>query len=537
MYESNDKQPTLLWVFVGLAAAFLVRSVWLQAQEELKIRRHGRHSPKMWPWDPFGLFFTYSITAHARRDENIKFMWNCLRGLTSDKIRNPQTFEVRMVGQRYVMTADQENIKAMLALQFDDFGKGPRFQRDWGKLMGQSIFVSDGQRWHDSRQRLRPMFARQRISDLQCFERHVQALLPIIDGEKTVDIKNLFSRFAMDAAADFSMGIDLDSLHNKNSEYFDAQERVRHIQSLIERAGPLNWLIPRWQFNADLRTIDKFMEPTLMKALADADSEKPLTSDGKYTFVQECLEVSRDPQFLRDEIRTILIAGRDTTATTLAWVFYELACHPEVAADLRREIAANIGMDREPTYEDLKNVKILSYILNETLRIYPVAPFNVRAALKDTSLPRGGGPDGNGPVGIPAGTTVVYSTHLLHLNPDLYPSCGPDFPPLQEFYPRRWQNWTPKPWSYIPFHGGPRICLGQQFALMEMSYVLVRVFQRFSRLEAKEGLGSPPAYDPRGWARAGETPGLPEIYANLKPQMASEITLAPRHPIHVTFFR
>lgn len=141
-----------------------------------------------------GLFFTYSITAHARRDENIKFMWNCLRSLAGDRNQNPQTFEVRMVGQRYVMTADQENIKAMLALQFDDFGKGPRFQRDWGKLMGRSIFVSDGQRWHDSRQRLRPMFARQRISDLQCFERHVQALLPLIDGEKTVDIKNLFSR-------------------------------------------------------------------------------------------------------------------------------------------------------------------------------------------------------------------------------------------------------------------------------------------------------------------------------------------------------
>ncbi|KAL0944616.1 cytochrome p450 52a11 [Colletotrichum truncatum] len=334
-------------------------------------------------------------------------MWNCMRRLANEKNKNPQTFEVRMVGQRYVMTADQENIKAMLAIQFDDFGKGPRFQRDWGDLMGHSIFVSDGQRWHDSRQRLRPMFARQRISDLHCFERHVQALLPLIDGEKTVDIKNLFSRFAMDAAADFSMGIELDSLHNKNSDYFDAQERVRHTQSLIERAGPLNWLIPRTQFKADLKLIEKFMEPTLMKALAGSDIKSSGRDHDKYTFVQECLEVSRDPQFLRDEIRTILIAGRDTTATTLAWVFYELACHPEVIADLRREIAASIGMEKKPTYEDLKNIKILSYILNETLRIYPVAPFNVRAALKDTSLPRGGGSDGNGPVGIPAGTVAI----------------------------------------------------------------------------------------------------------------------------------
>ncbi|TDZ14802.1 Cytochrome P450 52A9 [Colletotrichum orbiculare MAFF 240422] len=547
----NEKHPIGCLLLV-LFAVIVLRSLWLRLNEELKIRRHGGHSLKMWPWDPFGLFFTYSITAHAQRDENIKFMWNSLRALANDRNENPQTYEVRMVGQRYIMTADQENVKAMLAVQFGDFGKGPRFRRDWGDLMGRSIFVSDGRRWHDARQRLRPMFARQRIGDLQCFERHVQALLPLVDGEKTVDVKNLFSRFAMDAAADFSMGIELDSLHNKNSDYFDAQERVRHTQSLIERAGPLNWLIPRSRFKADLDIIDKFMEPTLMKALEEAGPEKtPSTraedkhslGDGgaeprkKYTFVQECLEVSRDPQVLRDEIRTILIAGRDTTATTLAWCFYELACHPEVVRDLRREIQAGVGLEKEPTYEDLKNIKMLSHVLNETLRIYPVAPFNVRAALKDTSLPRGGGPDGNGPVGVPAGTTVVYSTHLLHLNPDAYSDCGPDFPPLHEFHPRRWQHWTPKPWSYIPFHGGPRICLGQQFALMEMSYVLVRVFQRYSRLEVSKGLGSPPAYDTRGWLRRAQRPDVAELYVNSKLRMASEITLAPRHPVHVTFFR
>ena len=95
-------------------------------------------------------------------------------------------------------------------------------------------------------------------------------------------------------------------------------------------------------------------------------------------------------------------------------------------------------------------------------------PFNIRVALKDTSLPRGGGPDGMSRVGIPEGTMIGYSPSLLHRRADLF---GPD---VNEFKPERWETWTPKPWQYIPFNGGPRICLGQQFALTEMGYVLVR---------------------------------------------------------------
>jgi cytochrome P450 len=228
----------------------------------------------------------------------------------------------------------------------------------------------------------------------------------------------------MDVTIDFSFGRELDTLHNGNAEFLEAFDRIRHTQSLIERAGPFNFLISRRQFRNDLRIIERIIEPSIQEALAlpQETLEKLDTRDSTSTFVQQCATISRDRQFLRDEMMGIIIAGRDTTAMTLAWCFYELARHPAVVADLRRLIEKTVGLDREPTLEELKNMKLLSNILNETLRLYPVTPFNVRASLRDTTLPRGGGPDGNSPIGLLAGTTVYYSTHLLRKAPLTFPT-------------------------------------------------------------------------------------------------------------------
>lgn len=139
--------------------------------------------------------------------------------------------------------------------------------------------------------------------------------------------------------------------------------------------------------------------------------------------------------------------------------------------------------------------------MNETLRLYPSVPFNVRLALKDTTLPHGGGPDGLSPVGILKDTPIGYSTLTMHRRPDLtppipnpsynrslpptYPSSpltpntNPEYLTVNDFAPQRWQTWQPKPWTYIPFNGGPRICIGQQFALTEMGYTIVRLLQRY----------------------------------------------------------
>ncbi|KAK2018652.1 cytochrome P450 [Colletotrichum eremochloae] len=527
-------------VAFALLCFAVARHLFLTVREEKQINRLGGHAPRFRSILPTnvlsGLHFLTSIASHALRDQNLKFMHNAFLRSGQGK-QNPYTFEVSLLGDRTLFTSDPENVCAMLATQFAEFGKGPRFRKDRFDLMGNSIFNLDGDAWHESRRRLRPLFTRQRVSDLASLERHIQAMLPMLSGGRTVNVKDILSRLALDVSADFSLGRDVGSLTSHDDDgVFEAFERIRHAQSLIERLAALNFVVPRRQFRKDLATLDGFMKPSIDEALA-MSPEKLNDMDEKdhgYKLIHACVATSRDARYLRDEMVSIRIAGRDTTATTMAWMFYELARNPAVLADLRREVEATVGVGpgaREPTFQDLKNMRFCTCVINETPRLYPNAPFNIRTALKDTSLPRGAGPDGNGRVGVPAGTQVIYSTHILQLREDLNTF---DHAPAHEFSPRRWLDWAPNPWTYIPFNGGPRICIGQQMALTEMAYVLVRVFQRYRGVQLRTAPGDIPASE-SGWVRRANDAEPVEKFAQSRLRMASEITLAPRGAVDLSF--
>ncbi|KAL9611679.1 MAG: hypothetical protein Q9167_003674 [Letrouitia subvulpina] len=122
------------------------------------------------------------------------------------------------------------------------------------------------------------------------------------------------------------------------------------------------------------------------------------------------------------------------------------------------------------------------------LRLYPSVPVNNRVALRTTTLPKGGGPDGRSPVLVRRGQAVAYCVYALHRQPHLYGDNS------EEFRPERWddkdmplfQNETYANWGYLPFNGGPRVCLGQDFALIEASYTIVRLLQRYPKVEMAE---------------------------------------------------
>jgi len=177
----------------------------------------------------------------------------------------------------------------------------------------------------------------------------------------------------------------------------------------------------------------------------------------------------------------LLLAGRDTTAGLLSNTFFVLARRPDVWAKLRSEIGQLNG--ERPDYETLRNMKYLKFVLNESLRLYPSVPGNARFANKNTTIPLGGGPDGTAPIFIPKGGIVVYSTFSMHRSEALY---GPD---AEEYKPERWETLRVG-WGYLPFNGGPRVCVGQQFALTEAGYTVVRLLQEFERIESR---------DPRPW--------------------------------------
>jgi cytochrome P450 len=265
-------------------------------------------------------------------------------------------------------------------------------------------------------------------------------------------------------------------------------------------------------FYDSIKKINEFVDRYIDEALALSTKElqEKTKDDEGYTFLHAIAGYTRDRQTLRDQLVSTLLAGRDTTACTLTWAIYQLSMDPIITAKLRQEVIDKVGLDRTPTYEDLKNMKYLQHVLNETLRLYPVVPYNVRFALTDTTLPTGGGKDGLQPIGVLKGTAVAYSTLVMQRRAEIYPHPSTGFPAVDKFVPERWENWTPKAWTYIPFNGGPRICIGQQFALTEMGYTLVRLLQRYERIENRMG---------------GVHPGL-----------QADIVLQPVRPVKVAFY-
>jgi len=200
---------------------------------------------------------------------------------------------------------------------------------------------------------------------------------------------------------------------------------------------------------------------------------------------QELVRQTTDPIAIRSELLNILLAGRDTTASLLTNVWHILSRRPDIWKRLQAEVAT---LDNDiPSFEGLKNLKYLKALLNESLRLHPVVPGNSREAYEDTVLPLGGGPDGCAPLFIKKGSTVGWNVYVMHRRKDFY---GED---AEEFKPERWlddpatgKKGLRPGWEYLPFNGGARICLGQQFALTEASYTTVRMCQAFSAIESRD---------------------------------------------------
>ncbi|CAK4032168.1 related to n-alkane-inducible cytochrome P450 [Lecanosticta acicola] len=471
-------------LFLGSTALF-IRIIILHYLEESRILALGTQAPVIRTKTPFNTGFIAQALWYFQHHRNHELWWNLFSKANPNR---PYTVETVVLGQRLVFTADEENIKAILATKFQDYGKGPQFRVEWKDFLGLSIFTTDGQQWHDSRTLLRPQFIKDRLSDLKTFEHHVQILLPMLEGSQagaTVRFDDLVYRYTLDAATDFLLGRSVESLQNGEAEFAKAFAEVQRVQAMIARAGLVRHLVPKKSFYEGLDVLNKFVDKYIDQALAlpQEELEKKSKSDEGYTFLHAIATFTRDRAVLRDQLVAVLLAGRDTTATTLSWLFYELSRDPTRTQKLRQEIIDRVGLDREPTYEDLKSMRYLQHVLNEILRMYPVVPYNVRVALKDTTLPHGGGPDGTDPIGITEGTPIAYSTFILQRREDIYPPQSSGFPDHLKFVPERWDGWTPKSWTYIPFNGGPRICIGQQFALTEMAYSVTRILQTFERVE------------------------------------------------------
>ncbi|KAK8039130.1 cytochrome P450 [Apiospora rasikravindrae] len=384
---------------------------------------------------------------------------------------------------RFFLTRDPDHIKTILTSKFTDFGKGPIFHRMWKPFLGDGIFNTDGKLWHGSRSLIRPMFMKDRVSDLAKFERGVQAFMAQLPGSgQTVELMGLLYRATLDITTEFLLGHSAGSLENPELDFIKAFDEVQKTQMRIAIMYPFDVFIGRKEYYSGIKTLEAFIMPFVEKTLTltTEELEEIGKLDQDFTFLHGLASFTREPNVIRDQIMNVLLAGRDTTAGTLSWAFYELAAYPEKWARLREEVLSTVGSHKAPTYDDLKNLRYLRYTLNETLRLYPAVPYNSRTALQDTTL--AGGP-GKPDIAILKGDAVAYSPYLMQRRRELYPPVTAEFADPLIFSPERWYNWQPKAWEFVPFNGGPRICVGQNFAMTEMAYFMVRILQRYERLE------------------------------------------------------
>lgn len=140
---------------------------------------------------------------------------------------------------------------------------------------------------------------------------------------------------------------------------------------MADNIRPLQRLLSRTEFNKNLLILNSFVEPFVKRSLDMRPDQLKEKTEKEYNFLHALAEFTRDPQVLRDQLVAVLLAARDTTAATLSWMLFELAKQPKIVEKLRRDILDKVGLDTPPTYLDLKGMKYLQHVINETLRLYP----------------------------------------------------------------------------------------------------------------------------------------------------------------------
>ncbi|KUJ19712.1 n-alkane-inducible cytochrome P450 [Mollisia scopiformis] len=397
------------------------------------------------------------------------------------------TFTVKELQRRAILTVEPENIKTILSVKFHDYGIKNRL-KPFQPLLGKGIFDTDGDHWASSRALIRPSFTRDQVADLTTLEALIQDLFKLLprDGKTIVDLQDLFFRYTIDSATEFLFGQSVGTLKKNHSDVefahaFHYAQRAVIIRGML---GPLKMFYPDRKADECNRICRDFAQQFVEEAFRAVaiqkqgqNNPKAELKQKKHIFSNELASRTTDKIRVQDELMNVLLAGRDTTASLLSNLFFSLTKNPAIWDKLRREVASLDG--RAPTYDELRSLRYARCCMNESLRLHPVVPRNEREAVRDTVLPLGGGKDGLSPIFVPKGTLVGYNLYAMHRRTDFY---GPD---AEEFRPERWEDGNLQPhWEYLPFNGGPRICIGQQYALTEVGYVLVRMAQEFGVLES-----------------------------------------------------
>jgi cytochrome P450 len=366
--------------------------------------------------------------------------------------------------------AHPDDVKYILVDNNRNYHKGRGIQKARA-LLGEGLLTSEDNFWRRQRRLIQPAFHRQQIDNLAGTMTVSTAALidrwqPLARSGAAVNMAEEMMVLTLDIVtkALFSTALTPDEIHEvgkslppllhvatqRTQAVFDFMEKLplpsnRRLEALRNRLDQIVYRIIETR-----RQSGEDHEDLLGMLMAARDEE----TGGSMTDKQ-----------LRDEVMTLFLAGHETTALLLSWTWALLSWHPNVRRGAQEEVDRMLG-DRTPTAEDVARLPYLGMILSESLRLYPPAWAIPRRPLADDEI-RG--------YRIPAGSTVLVSPYVTHRHPDFW-----DNP--EGFDPERFTLAAVKDrhrFAYFPFGGGPRMCIGNNFALMEATLTAAMILQRY----------------------------------------------------------
>ena len=375
--------------------------------------------------------------------------------------------QFKLLNKSYLLVTNPDYVKYILQDNYRNYIRG-RSVETGRVLLGNGLPLTDGDFWLRERRILQPAFHRERLGKL------ANVITNVIDiftqdweaksrGNEILDLDDEMMRLTLTVIIKSMFSAKIDDKIQSLSYAFNVASKFMLWRSQQMWAPPLSVPIPRnVEYNRALKVLNGTIYPLIedrrknpeddllgmMLEMRDADTGEGMSD-----------------QQARDEVVTIFFAGHETTAATMAWAFYLLSQHPEIEERARAEVKELLN-GRQPAFADLPKFVYLQQVINEVLRLYPAAYLFAREAVVDDQL------DG---YPIPANTLIFITPFVTHHDPKYWPDP-------ERFDPERFtsEQVASRPRHiYYPFGEGPHLCLGNNFALMEMQLILAMTLQRF----------------------------------------------------------
>ena len=356
-------------------------------------------------------------------------------------------------------------IHEMLVVRPEQFRKAQLLRDSAGWIMGNGLLTSDGEFWKRQRKLAQPAFHHKRIEAYGTTM--VEYTTQMLDTWQDKPHFDLFNE---------AMALTLRIVNKTlfNVELTTEVERIGALMTTIleaanDRLEVVTTLADKIAIFKRRREQNALAEITsIIKKIIEEHRQTKEDSGDLLTMLLQACDENDQPmpeKQLQDETMTLFIAGHETSATALTWALYLVVTHPEIESKLRAEVD-EVLQGRLPTVADLAMMPYSEMIMKETMRLYPPAGGVTREPIEDTHL---------GGYTIPAGSLIGVSTYAMHRNPKFFPD--PEVFDPERFTKER-EATIPK-YAYLPFGGGPRVCIGNSFAMMETRLAIATILQRY----------------------------------------------------------